>query len=102
MRNSQITEIYHCVFRATELYLEKGVINMNRQTLLKHDNYIIVQHSHYPAMKIYRKNSLTTYHIQKLLAHQKAFDLTDMFFHNYSFQTNHKRIMNPISKLSLS
>lgn len=58
---------------------------MNRQTLLKHDNYIIVQNSHYPAMKIYRKRPLTTYHVQKVLAYQKAFDLTDMFFHNYSF-----------------
>lgn len=52
---------------------------MNRQTLLKNDQYIIVQHSHYPSMKIYRKRPLTTYHIQKLLAYQKAFDLTDLF-----------------------
>lgn len=70
-----------------KLHLEKGVINMNRQTLLKHDNYIIVQHSHYPAMKIYRKNSLNTYHIQKLLAYQKAFDLTDMFFRDFKIKT---------------
>ncbi|MFD2869905.1 hypothetical protein ACFSY7_15535 [Kurthia populi] len=60
---------------------------MNRQTLLKHDNYIIVQHSHYPAMKIYRKKSLTTYHIQKLLAYQKAFDLTDMFLRDFKIKT---------------
>lgn len=70
-----------------KLHLEKGVINMNRQTLLKHDNYIIVQHSHYPAMKIYRKKSLTTYHIQKLLAYQKAFDLTDMFLRDFKIKT---------------
>lgn len=76
-----------------KLHLEKGVINMNRQTLLKHDNYIIVQHSHYPSMKIYRKKSLTTYHIQKLLAYQKAFDLTDMFFHNYSFHVPQTKVI---------
>lgn len=83
-----------------KLHLEKGVINMNRQTLLKHDNYIIVQHSHYPAMKIYRKKSLTTYHIQKLLAYQKAFDLTDMFFHNYSFPTAKKESRTLFPKLN--
>lgn len=75
-----------------KLHLEKGVINMNRQTLLKHDNYIIVQHSYYPSMKIYRKRPLTTYHIQMLLAYQKAFDLTDMFFHNYSFHVPQTKI----------
>ena len=80
MRNSQITEIYHCVFRATQLYLEKGVVTMYRRTLLKNDNYVIVHHSHYPVMKIHRRKYLTTYHIQKMLAHNKEFDLTDLFF----------------------
>lgn len=76
---------------------------MNRKTLLMHTNYIIVQHSHYKLMKIHRKSYLTTYHIQKMLAHNKEFDLTDMFFHNYSFQTNNcGRTLDNIFKSSLN
>ena len=79
MRNSQITEIYYCLFTNLQLYLEKGVLIMYRRTLLKNDNYVIVQYSHYPAVKIHRGKYLTTYHIQKMLAHNKEFDLTDLF-----------------------
>jgi len=52
---------------------------MKRRILEKNKNYIIVQHSYYPVMKIHRKNHLTTYDIQKMLAHNKEFDLTDLF-----------------------
>lgn len=80
MSNSQITEIYHCIFLMSELYLEKEVVIMNRRILMKNENYIIVQHSYYPVMKIHRKNHLTTYDIQKMLSHNKAFDLTNTLF----------------------
>lgn len=56
---------------------------MNRQTLLKHDNYIIVQHSHYPTTKIYRKN----HYINHMFACQHTFDLTGMLCHNYIIPT---------------
>lgn len=52
---------------------------MQRVTLHKANHYIIVQHSYYPAMKIYRQSPFAIYHIQQFLAHQRAFDLTDMF-----------------------
>ena len=91
--NIQIREIYSCIFLGIKLHLEKGVINMNRQTLLKNDQYIIVQHSHYPSMKIYRKRPLTTYDIQKMLAHNKAFSLTDTLFN-----TAYKRVPDTFTK----
>lgn len=63
-----------------ENHFEGRVNNMKRIVLYQEASYIIVQHSHYPVMKIYRKNPLTIYHIQKFLAYQRAFDLTNIFF----------------------
>ncbi len=67
---------------------------MKRRILEKNENYIIVQHSYYPVMKIHRKNHLTTYDIQKMLAHNKAFDLTDTLFN-----TAYKSVPDTYSKI---
>lgn len=62
-----------------ENHFEGRVNKMKRIVLYQEANYIIVQYSHYPAAKIHRGKYITTYHIQKMLAPKKEFDLTDLF-----------------------